>query len=545
MPQIPTYQPRILPQSAPLPRLNPALGGAAGEGVASLGQAAQVAGEAVARAEQRIQARQDAVALAEAVTSYTEAAEAELHRLQTEDDFGKAETGARYAAGLRDRLRTMVGDFGGSPEAAARLNVRLEEARSGYSRRAAMITLETQRRKVAATVGGHLNRMADAAYNNPGTLPELFLSLDTAIDDMAAALPPEDELNYRTIGRQQIALSAINAYLDRGAVDDARTLIAQTPALDRLLTPEQRAGLNRRMTQFEQAKAEMELKARSRLVELRTILGRDPTPAERARYAGVAPPDGRQSAADKLRDYEAALGRPLDPGEKTRALGINAPGAPEAALSPQGKVIADRERFVGQYGADSPQVQAFDELVARPNDPPSLTDIGGQRKEFTRLSGDFVTIRDSFNRIAAAVQEPSPAGDLALMFNYMKMLDPGSVVRESEFAQVAATGSFGQRMQAAAERFLRGERLTDEQREDFRERSELLMRAQARSQLNLEQQFRAIAQRAGINPDDVVVDFVGPYRAAFPGAAEVRQGEPAAAPRPRFKVDLQGNIVGQ
>ena len=46
------------------------------------------------------------------------------------------------------------------------------------------------------------------------------------------------------------------------------------------------------------------------------------------------------------------------------------------------------------------------------------------RGEFTNLSKEFIKQRDSFNRIEASAKDHSAAGDLALIFNFMKLLDP-------------------------------------------------------------------------------------------------------------------------
>src|SRR3546814_18719797 len=96
--------------------------------------------------------------------------------------------------------------------------------------------------------------------------------------------------------------------------------------------------------------------------------------------------------------------------------------------------------FVSEYGADSPQVKAFDE-AANSEGAPKLTDVAGQRKEFTKLSGVFVETRDAFSRVTASAQEPTAAGALSLLINYMKILDPGSVVRGQAFKTVAETGN--------------------------------------------------------------------------------------------------------
>jgi len=179
-----------------------------------------------------------------------------------------------------------------------------------------------------------------------------------------------------------------------------------------------------------------------------------------------------------------------------------------------GKILTDKQAFVNQFGANSPQVKAIDEVIASEGGGGrvKLSDERGIRQEFTKASGDFVKIRDSFARIQATATDPSPAGDLSLMFNYMKMLDPGSVVRESEFAQIAATGSFGQRLQAGAAQFIEGVRLTPVQRKDFLTQAGNILSTQIKTQDELETEFRRIAEVSGIDPRKVIVDFQGRRR---------------------------------
>ena len=144
--------------------------------------------------------------------------------------------------------------------------------------------------------------------------------------------------------------------------------------------------------------------------------------------------------------------------------------------------------------------------------PPKQTDIAGQRKEFTSQSKDFVKIRDSAARVNAAAKDPSAAGDLALIFNYMKILDPGSVVRESEFATAQNAGSVPDRIRGQYNRVISGERLSSAQRQDFLQQSSKLLAAQIKKQQQLERQYQGIAERARIDPRDVVVDYLGPLR---------------------------------
>lgn len=129
------------------------------------------------------------------------------------------------------------------------------------------------------------------------------------------------------------------------------------------------------------------------------------------------------------------------------------------------------------------------------------------RKEYFGNQKDFMAIRDAYGRVSVAAQNPSAAGDLALIFNYMKMLDPGSVVREQEFANAQNAAGVPERVRAAYNNALRGERLTDATRADFTDRAgRLFTRAQSTAE-QTRQMFGNIAQQYGFSPDRVAPDL--------------------------------------
>lgn len=145
----------------------------------------------------------------------------------------------------------------------------------------------------------------------------------------------------------------------------------------------------------------------------------------------------------------------------------------------------------------------------------------GLRGEFTKATNVYVNVRDAHQRVLASSEDPSAAGDLALVFNYMKVLDPGSTVREGEFANAASaaawlqreerTGSVVPRPVAQAIRTLEsGKILSDDQRNDFVDRSDRLYAKQFESYKKTESRYRDLAaQYEGVNPDRVVYDLSG------------------------------------
>ncbi|MHC1627421.1 MAG: hypothetical protein ACXQTI_01130, partial [Candidatus Nezhaarchaeales archaeon] len=96
------------------------------------------------------------------------------------------------------------------------------------------------------------------------------------------------------------------------------------------------------------------------------------------------------------------------------------------------------------------------------------------REQVSKVDPDFRKVEDAFGRIQASAEEPSAAGDLALIFNYMKMLDPGSTVREGEFATAQNAAGVPQRAVNLYNNLLSGERLNPDQRKDFLGRSDKL-----------------------------------------------------------------------
>lgn len=221
-------------------------------------------------------------------------------------------------------------------------------------------------------------------------------------------------------------------------------------------------------------------------------------------------PRGPSEFENKIAVMERQLGRKLTQQEVTQMGG--AAGTATQAQSPAGKVVADRQLFVSQYGENSPQVKAFDEASAAGD--VKLDDVGSMRKEFTALSKDFVTIRDAFGKVAVA--DPSAAGDVARVFAFMKMLDPNSSVREGEYANAQNAGGVPDRVANMYNKVLDGTFLTDDQRKDFNKQAENVFKVQMRNQLQNEDQYRGIAKRNKMREEDVIIDFVGPYRKTKP-----------------------------
>ena len=97
------------------------------------------------------------------------------------------------------------------------------------------------------------------------------------------------------------------------------------------------------------------------------------------------------------------------------------------------------------------------------------------KDDFTAATEGFRERAHKYQQIQAFADDPSAAGDIAMVFAYMKLLDPGSVVRETEYATAQQAGSIIDRATVGQyNRLIAGERLTPTQRADFANKSKVL-----------------------------------------------------------------------
>ena len=132
------------------------------------------------------------------------------------------------------------------------------------------------------------------------------------------------------------------------------------------------------------------------------------------------------------------------------------------------------------------------------------------RKEFSGRAEakGFSEVSFAYGRIASSIQGgPTAAGDLSLIFNFMKMLDPGSVVRESEFSAAASAGSYGERIKALVGSIEDGTLLSAAQRADFVARATGLYNSAQGQYDKVANQYRDFAVQAGLDPNLVVPDI--------------------------------------
>jgi len=81
---------------------------------------------------------------------------------------------------------------------------------------------------------------------------------------------------------------------------------------------------------------------------------------------------------------------------------------------------------------------------------------------------DFSDMQAAFGQVVSSLSAGTPIGDVAGATKIMKLLDPGSVVRESELAIAMAASGRMDRLQNYFSNMMSGQKLTPTQRDDFK-----------------------------------------------------------------------------
>lgn len=148
------------------------------------------------------------------------------------------------------------------------------------------------------------------------------------------------------------------------------------------------------------------------------------------------------------------------------------------------------------------------------------------RKEYSDQTKGYQEVKSAYQRILAS--EDTAVGDLSLIFGYMKMLDPGSVVREGEFATAQNAAGVPDRVMNLYNRALSGQRLNPSQRQSFKGQAEKLYKTASTQEETVRKGIERIATGYGLNTANI---FYSPTEVA-PTAQTAAPAAPAAMTQP-------------
>jgi len=125
------------------------------------------------------------------------------------------------------------------------------------------------------------------------------------------------------------------------------------------------------------------------------------------------------------------------------------------------------------------------------------------RKEFTARNKIYNELGLTYNNINASSKAKSGPGDVALITGFMKMLDPGSVVRETEFATARDTAGLFTNLKNVLSKVESGQFLSEAQRKDFVSLAKQYFDAAKQKSDKDKKALGAVVKNYKLNPDNV------------------------------------------
>lgn len=230
-------------------------------------------------------------------------------------------------------------------------------------------------------------------------------------------------------------------------------------------------------------------------------------------------PQASLGAMEQAAKYNSMLNpapkeRTLSPGQVVFQGEKQILSVPKEESKPESlKIIA------AAFGEGSPEyVKALRNLATKTSthQPGTTVSVNTGQKGLDntlKLRGDFRSepiykahqeVQSAYSQIQQSLKMASPVGDLAGATKIMKLLDPGSVVRESELGMAMAASGAMDRLTNYASNVMSGNKLTPAQRKDFQTLADALYQESGKQYNNKRSEYQGIAERNGLSVPDVL-----------------------------------------
>jgi hypothetical protein len=123
------------------------------------------------------------------------------------------------------------------------------------------------------------------------------------------------------------------------------------------------------------------------------------------------------------------------------------------------------------------------------------------RREYNDQTKPYQEVKSAYGRVLSS--EDTAVGDLSLIFGYMKMLDPGSVVREGEFATAQNAAGVPERITNIYNKVATGQRLSPSQRESFKGQAKGLYNSALEGEKTVRTGLERISKGYGLNTENI------------------------------------------
>jgi hypothetical protein len=147
----------------------------------------------------------------------------------------------------------------------------------------------------------------------------------------------------------------------------------------------------------------------------------------------------------------------------------------------------------------------------------------GLRSSFLNQATPHIQISQAYRKIETAPD--TAAGDMSKIFGFMKILDPGSTVREGEYASAENARGVPDTVKAQYNKVISGQRLTPTQRTQFTQAAGDIVNSQKQQFEGQKKYYSDIAAKSRIAPESIIYD---PYEGLNLQTTPQKQVKPVA-----------------
>ena len=125
------------------------------------------------------------------------------------------------------------------------------------------------------------------------------------------------------------------------------------------------------------------------------------------------------------------------------------------------------------------------------------------RKEYQGRTKVYSELGSTYSNIESSAKAKTGPGDVALITGFMKMLDPGSVVRETEFATARDTAGLYTALENALKKAQNGQFLQSDQRKNFVDLAKQYLDAAQAKAIDDKKALGIVVKNYKLNPENV------------------------------------------
>jgi len=270
------------------------------------------------------------------------------------------------------------------------------------------------------------------------------------------------------------------------------------------------SGVNLALTTIDPDRFEKAVKARTTAATAPStvtaaVAAADKAVADATTAQATATNAAEKAAADAAKATADAAKAKVDAqyAEKTVLADLKKKAADLGLTSAQtGSALAQGRKFGAEASAALLELEALKKGGALAT-PKAFEQEEKLRKEYQVRSKVYGELGTTFANIKSSANSKNGPGDIALITGFMKMLDPGSVVRETEFATARDTAGLFTQLQNRLEKAQNGQLLSDAQRKEYVALSQKYLDSAQKKSNDDKKALGVVVKNYRLNPENV------------------------------------------